>query len=422
MNNKSIDTANTTVAILGGGIAGISAALELSKLGYEVALVEKSPFFGGQAAHFCCKATDTCQKCGACLVEQRLRELFQTPGIALYPHTELIGAVRQNGLFRLTCKSQPDIIDPKRCINCGICYDECPSVDKGAVRVAASAAQHPRYYIDPEGCLLSHECLLKGCQRMCPAKAIDLTREDASFELTARAVIVATGYQPADPRSRPHYGYGHLPQVITGRELEEKLKLGSDLTRPDGRPARRLAFIQCVGSRDRLHPYCSRVCCAYGLRLAKLLRHRHPDAEVTTFYMDLQSIGPDPAGFQEETCQAVNLIRTLPGALEPTPEGGVMVRFLEEATDRPCSRQFDLVVLAVGISPGRDNPALAQKLGLTLTPQGFFQSMDDRHRIGTSQPGIFLAGTAEGPRSIVECISQAAAAAQEVHRYIKNLP
>lgn len=418
MNNRSI---NTTVVILGGGIAGISVALELSKLGHEVALVEKSPFFGGQAAHFCCKATDTCQKCGACLVEQRLRELFQAPGISLYPHTELTGVERRNGLFHLTFKSQPEIIDPKRCINCGICYDECPSVDKGAVRVATSAAQHPRYYIDPEGCLLSHECLLKGCQRMCPAKAIDLTREDVSFELMARAVIVATGYQPADPRSRPHYGYGRLPQVITGRELEEKLKLGNELTRPDGRPARRLAFIQCVGSRDRLHPYCSRVCCAYGLRLAKLLKYRHPDSEVTTFYMDLQSIGPDPAGFQEEICQAVNLRRTLPGAVDPSPEGGVILRFLDEAADRPCSWQFDLVVLAVGISPGHDNPTLAEMLDLSLTPEGFFKAIDSRHRIETAQSGIFLAGTAEGPRSIAECISQAAAAAEEAHRYIKSL-
>ncbi len=416
-----MDIEEQPIVILGGGIAGISAALELSKLGHEVALVEKSPFFGGQAVHFCCKATDSCQKCGACLAEQRLRELFQAPGIALYPHTELIGAVQQNGLFRLQFRRQPDIIDPTRCINCGICYDECPSVDKGAVRVATSPVQHPRYYIDPEGCLLSHECLLKGCQRMCPAKAIDLTREENSMELTARAVIVATGYRPADPRSRPHYRYGHLAQVITGLELEERLRLNNNLLRPDGRLARRLAFIQCVGSRDRLHPYCSRVCCAYSLRLAKLIKYRHPEAEVTTFYMDLQSIGADPARFQREACQAVALVRTLPGGVDAEPDGSLVLRFLDEAADRPVSREFDLVVLAVGIGPGADNPAMAEILGLSLTPEGFFQALDSEHRTGTAQPGIFLAGTAEGPRSIEECISQAAAAAQEAHRYIKGL-
>jgi heterodisulfide reductase subunit A len=420
MNNKST---NRTVVILGGGIAGITAALELAKLGHEVALIEKSPFFGGHAAHFCCKATDTCQKCGACLVDQRLRELFQTPGIALYPHTELMAAERHNGDLTLHFKQQPEIIDPTRCINCGICYDECPSVDKGAVRVAVSAAHQPRYYIDPEGCLISYECLTKGCQRMCPAKAIDLAKEETDFDLAAQAIIVATGYQPADPAGRPLYNYGHLPQVITGRELEEQLRLGEPLTRPgDGEPVRRVAFIQCVGSRDRQHPYCSRVCCAYGLRLAKLLNHRHPKAEVTTFYMDIQGIGADPAGFQDEVCRSVNLIRALPGEVHAAADGSLVLRFLEEAADQPESHEFDLVVLAVGISPGEDNPHLAHMLGLDLTTEGFFQALDGEHRTGTRQPGIFLSGTAEGPRSIAESISQAAAAAREVHEFLKTLP
>ncbi len=411
------------IVILGGGIAGISAALDLAKLGHEVALIEKSPFFGGHAAHFCCKATDTCQKCGACLVEQRLRDLFQTPGITLYPHTELIGAERQNGDFTLHFKQQPEIIDPTRCINCGICYDECPSVGKGAVRVATSAAHQPRYYIDPEGCLISYECLTKGCQRMCPAKAIDLEKEETTFELAAPAVIVATGYQPGNPDCRPHYNYSHFSQVITGRELEEKLRLGKALTRPaDGAPVRRIAFIQCVGSRDREHPYCSRVCCAYGLRLARLLSHRHPDADVSAFYMDIQSIGADPAAFQEEAGRSVNLIRGLPGEVRAAADGSLALRFLKEASDRPESREFDLVVLAVGISPGRDNPNLSQMLGIGLTAEGFFQALDGEHRTVTGQPGVFLAGAAEGPRSITESFSQAAAAAREVHQYLKTLP
>jgi heterodisulfide reductase subunit A len=415
-----MDVEKKPIVILGGGIAGITAALELAKLRHDVALIEKSPFFGGHAAHFCCKATDTCQKCGACLVDQRLRDLFLESNIALYPHTALTHCGRHNGLFTLQFKSQPQIIDPHRCIDCGICYDECPSVDKGAVLVSASPTQHPRYAIDPEGCLLSHECLVQGCQMMCPAKAIDLTKEETAFKLTAEALIVATGYQPADPLSRPHYGYGSLPQVITGRELEEKLRLGEVLNRfGDGQPARRIAFILCVGSRDQLHPYCSRVCCAYGLRLARLIRHRHPEAEVATFYMDVQSIGADPARFQEEACRTVKMIRALPGDLHAAADGSLVLRYLDEATDQPVSQEFDLAVLAVGLSPGRDNPSLAEMLGVTLTPEGFFQSQDGEHRTGTGQPGIFLAGTAEGPRAIGECISQATAAAREVHQYLK---
>jgi heterodisulfide reductase subunit A2 len=133
----------------------------------------------------------------------------------------------------------------------------------------------------------------------------------------------------------------------------------------------------------------------------------------------VQSIGADPAGFQAEACRNLNLIRALPGDVRAAPDGSLIIRYLDEAADQPAAREFDLVVLAVGISPGKDNPNLAGMLGLSLSPDGFFQALDGEHRTSTSQAGIFLAGTAEGPRSIGECISQAAAAAREVHAYLK---
>jgi len=419
MNNQK----KFAVVVLGGGIAGISAALELVRLGREVALVEKSPFFGGRAANLSCKATDTCQKCGACLVEDRLKELFMAPDVRLYPLTTLIQARRENGDFHLTFKRQPRIIDPYYCVDCGLCYDECPAVSQGAMIQAASTLNHPQYAVIPENCLYFRDGSCEICQVVCrdAANAIDLNRPEDFLELKASAVILATGYKPADPCSRPHYGYGRLPQVVTALELEEMLRASGQLVRPgNGGPLRQVAFIHCVGSRDHLHPYCSQVCCAYTLRLAILLKNRLPDSEVTSFYMDLQDIGRRPGQFRAVVRHDVKLIRALPGDLSEAAEGRVKLRYLQEDSGLPLEAVFDLVVLSVGISPGEDNAALAAMLQVELSPEGFFQAADAQHRSLTPQPGLFLAGTAEGPRDIAGSITQAVGAARQVSLYLQG--
>jgi heterodisulfide reductase subunit A2 len=411
-----------SAVILGGGIAGISAALELARLGHEVALVEKTPFFGGRAANFCCKATDVCQKCGACLVDDRLKTLFQEPRITLLPQTELTACSRENGGFHLVLTQQPEVINPARCVDCGLCYEECPAAAQGAILTTTVTQNHPRYAVNPAACLYFQDGSCRVCQQICPptAKAIDLTRPAKTLELTASAVVVATGFRPSDPGCRPHYGYGRLAQVIAGFELEEMLRNGTGPGGPGGEPPRRIAFIQCVGSRDRERPYCSQVCCAYTLRLARLMKHRWPEAGVTTFYMDLQETGRQSAPFQAEAQGEVKMVRALPGDLHAAADGCVKLRYLEEETGRPAAADYDLVILSVGIGPGKDNPALAALLQTELTPDGFFRAADPSHRSQTSQPGLFLAGTAEGPRDIAGCIAQATAAARQVSQYVKE--
>jgi heterodisulfide reductase subunit A len=296
-------------------------------------------------------------------------------------------------------------------------------VAQGAIIHAASTLNHPRYAVIPEHCLYFRDGSCQICQQVCgeAAHAIDLTRPEDFLELEAAAVVLATGYNPANPCLRPHYGYGRHPHVITALELEEMLRIGTELKRPgDGEPVQRVAFIQCVGSRDQLHPYCSQVCCAYTLRMARLVKHRIPDAEVTTFYMDLQNIGRDASQFQAEARQEIKMVRALPGDLCETPDGRLRLRYLQEDSGLPTEAAFDLVVLSVGISPGEHNAGLAAQLHLALTPEGFFQSADPRHRSLTQQPGLFLAGTAEGPRDIAGCITQAVGAARQVHEYLQG--
>lgn len=403
------------VVVLGGGIAGITAALELSRAGLPAALVEKSPFFGGRAASFGCKATDVCQKCGACRVEQGLRDLFAATGITLYAHTELVESRFENGGMHLTLKSQPQVIDPNRCSNCGLCLDECPA--SGGILAASSAENHPRFAVNPAACLYFQDGSCRRCQDICPTKAINLARTETVAQLDTPSLILATGYQPAKAAPRAVYAHDRSPQIITGRELEEMMRQGGPLVRPgDGRPVRRLAFIQCVGSRDQEHQYCSRVCCAYGLRLARLIRHRWPECQVTTFYMDLQNIGPDPKDFEAAARRELELIRALPGDLATTPDGSLKLRFLDEASGRALFRVVDLLVLAVGIAPGPNNAQLAEMLHLELTPDGFLQGGNGN---GAKAPGVFLAGTAAGPQGILECIAQATQSVRQVRQYLE---
>jgi heterodisulfide reductase subunit A2 len=405
------------VVVLGGGIAGITAALEMSRAGLEVALVEKSPFFGGQAASFVCKATDACQKCGACRVEQGLRDLFAAPSLTLYAHTEVVDSRTENGLLHLTLKSQPQVVDPNRCIDCGLCLEECPA--PGGIISAGSAENHPRFAVHPAACLHFQDGSCRRCQEICPTQAIDLARPEIVTELTTPSLILATGYQPAQPACRAVYAGVHSSAVITGRELEETMRQGGPLLRPsDGRRVRRLAFIQCVGSRDQDHPYCSRVCCAYGLHLARLIRHHFPECQVTTFYMDLQNVGPDPERFEAAARREVELIRALPGDLAATADGSLKLRFLDEASGRTRARVVDLLVLAVGIAPGPDNGKLAAMLNLELTADGFLKNGQNGNR--AAGPGIFLAGTAAGPQSILECIAQATQSVRQVRQYLEE--
>ncbi len=404
------------VVVLGGGIAGITAALELSRAGLPAVLVEKSPFFGGLAASFGCKATDVCQKCGACRVEQGLRDLLAAPNLTLYAQTELVESRSENGRLHLTLKSQPQVIDPQRCTNCGLCLEECPA--PGGIISAASAENHPRFAVHPAACLYFQDGSCRRCQEICPTQAIDLARTETVSHLEAESLIVATGYKPAPPPARGDYTNYYLPNIITGGELEEMVKQGGLLVRPsDGRPVRHLAFIQCVGSRDLEHTYCSRVCCAYGLRLARLIRHRWPECQVTTFYMDLQNVGPDPKEFEATVRREIELIRALPGDLSATADGSLRLRFLDEASGQGLYRVVDLLVLAVGIAPGPDNARLAAMLHLKLNPDGFLT--DGLAGAPDEAPGVFLAGTATGPQSILECIAQATQSVRQVRQYLE---
>jgi heterodisulfide reductase subunit A len=403
------------VLVVGGGIAGLSCADHLGKLGLSTVVVEKKPHIGGQALNFFCKATDHCEKCNYCLVEERLTGIVGNTGVEILPRANLDQAEPLPGRgFAVTVQQEPLFIDPGRCNNCGRCYEVCPAVDSGAItRGLPSLGSHPLYTIHRDRCLYFKDPHARICQEQCPEQAIDLDRPPLTHRFPVRAVVVATGYAPFNPLEKPRLGYGVLPNVITALELERGLRLEGDLLRPSDRkrPAR-IAFIQCVGSRDLTlsHLFCSRICCGYALRMGQAIRHRWPEVASTVFYMDIQNFGKEFLPAYEAAREALTLIRGIPGAVSPAPGDNVAVVFQPEGGGPPREAVFDLLVLSVGLMPSPDNASWAERLALPLTEDGFLG--------GRTESGIFTAGTATGPMDIAQSAADGGRAARAVAGYL----
>lgn len=406
------------VLVIGGGVAGLTAASELAELDIDVDIVEQSDFAGGHAIQYACKATDQCVKCGACMVEEKLERVVQHPKINMMTGTR-VQEVSRSKDFSVTLVKKPVFIDPEKCNNCGICFEKCP--EKGAALKGFSKNHKPFYAISDEKCLYvkDRSCCL--CQEACPEGAIDLDAGEATANTHADAVILATGFKPFDPVSKP-YGYGKFKNVITNLDMERMLRTdGRALTPSNGIEAGNVAFIQCVGSRDAKsnHLWCSKVCCGSALRMAGLVKARQAETQITFFYMDVQTFGRDFDEFYAKIRKDVRLIRAIPGDIYPVADERLCVTFLDNASSETLQEEFDLVVLSVGMTPCQGMQKTADGLKVQLAETGFVNQTD----IGgvTSEKGIFTAGAVSGPMSIPESIASGGAAAFEVIKYLGNM-
>jgi heterodisulfide reductase subunit A len=315
---------------------------------------------------------------------------------------------RDNGSFQAAIERRALPLDPARCTGCGRCAEVCPA---GAI----TPAEGLPFAFDPARCRHGQGGSGDGCtrcQEACPTAAIDLkARPWWQIHDDFAAVIAATGFAPFDARRKPHFGYGTLPDVMTALEVEEALRRHDRLARPsDGRQPAKIAFIQCVGSREVEHPYCSQVCCAYALRLAEALRVRQ-GAESTVFYIDVQRFGQEFARTIEGLRHAVRLVRMMPGDVQPGPEGRLLLSYMDGRTHEVVDEAFDLVVLSVGMAPQPANGELASLLGLTLDPAGFLAPQSE---------GVFVAGAASGPMGIARACAEGERAAWEAARYVET--
>ena len=387
-----MSTENKKITVIGGGIAGLTAAWELSRFGVGVDLVEKSCFLGGHAIGFCCKATDECVQCGACSVEDMLKKVTEEPGIKVHLATE-VESVSRNGRFQVKLKkSAPSAAGASDGILKGYSKNNKPLfvvVDKNAAKA--------------------------------PAGAVNADTLGTNGVVEADAVILATGFLPFNADNKKTYGYGIFKNVITGIDLENiKRDYGSVVRPSDGQNPGKIAFIQCVGSRDeRLgNLWCSQVCCPYALRMAEDVKFKNEAAQVSVFYMDIQNTGKNFPQFYEKCKSHMDFVRTIPVDIFPVEEDKLKMRYLNEETGQPSEEIFDMIVLSVGITPGADNKAMADLLKIGINEDGFVAAADTLNRTRTDAQGVFIAGTVEGPKTIADSMAHAGQAASEAMKYL----
>jgi len=396
------------VAIIGGGIAGLWSAWELARQGIDSTIIERSPLLGGHVAGFACKATDRCRRCGACLLEDVLQNVTGEDCITPLLRSEVFQIQKINQGFELTVSQKPRRIFPEKCTDCGDCEEKCP-VPGALVRSPLTN----QLSVDEEICLFYKNASCRACLEACTAGAVELDRPAQEYQVDSSAVILATGFKPFDPRNKPRFGYGRIPGVLTAPELDSMLRQDNW---QGGDAIRSVAFIQCVGSRDAKigRNYCSRVCCGYAVRLARLLKYRFGGLEPSMFYMDIQTYDRDFDRRLAEAAGEVRLVRAIPSEVRLGVDQRPEVIY-HGPEDRRVSESFDMVVLSVGISPHAVDlfGALA---GLNCNRDGFLGA--EGEDVITNQEGVFVAGTIQGPRSIGDTVSHAISAASAVASYL----
>ena len=414
----STSNRNTDVLIVGGGISGLTAAWELAQMGTGVLVVEKGPFIGGYAANLTCKATDRCLKCNDCLVEERLKAISQERPFDIKTATEITSIEKGENRFHASLKSGPLLIDPDRCTNCALCYEKCRDLGKDAVIRAPSHHIHPFYAIDPSKCNCTKGDEPPPCRSVCPEKAITFEGKEESWSVEADGVLLATGYEPFDPEKIGRFNFRNFKNMITAMELEKMLRNGGRIVRiSDSAPPRNTAFIQCVGSRDarQNNEFCSRVCCAYALRMGLNMVHNNPALKITVFYMDIQNFGKDFSRYYEEARSRMRLIRGLPGDFYGSEDDSISLSFYDEKSGKTINEDFDMVVLSVGIMPSPSNAFFEENLACSTNRDGFLSLSET-----AKNSGIVLAGTVEGPMDVSESITHAKRAALEMSRFLNR--
>jgi heterodisulfide reductase subunit A len=402
------------VTIVGGGIAGLTAAWELSHFDLDIHLIEKDYFLGGHALQYNCKAVDKCEQCDACTVEKMLKNVMQSPKIHIYLAAD-IKEITHNTLFHIQILQKPLFSTQEEQEFLGQAFAQCPI--ENLILRGSSVWNLPLYALNHDQLAqLSNDEIEKALNGHIASQT-----PPQNLSLETDAVIIATGFQPFNPSLKSLYNYDQLPNVVTALEMETAKKEKGIYLRPsDTERPKRTAFIQCVGSRNEEfgHLWCSQVCCPYALRMAQVMRSEDPEMDITFYYMDIQNIGKDSPVFYEKCLSDFHFIRNIPVDISSGPDGSVSIRFLDDHTCQALHEVYDLVILSVGISPGPDNERLANLCNISLHDNGFFQGHPEGSSSLTKQKGVFLAGTVTGPKSIAESVVHTGQTVHEVVKYL----
>jgi heterodisulfide reductase subunit A len=422
-----VETREPAALVIGAGIAGIQAALDIADAGFKVYLVEREPTIGGRMAQL--DKTFPTLDCSSCILTPKMVDAGRHPNIELLTYSEVVDFQGQVGGFRVKVKKKPRYVHEELCTGCGLCVEACvwkkvPSeFDAGVAMRSAAYIPFPqavplKAVIDEKTCLY----LTKGkcgrkCEKACERGAIDFEMEEELVDLYVGAIIVATGFDPFDPRLKPEFAYEVYDNVITGLEFE-RLSSASGPTQGkiniNGQEPKDVVFIHCVGSRDKNlgNEYCSRVCCMYTAKQAHLVKERLPDANITVFYTDVRAYGKGFEEFYDRVrMEGARYRRGNPSEIYKRGDK-LIVRAEDTLLSEPLEVEADLVVLAVGVTPRADAQELADLLGLSRSPDGFFQEAHPKlHPVETGVKGIYLAGCCQGPKDVPDTVAQGKAAA-----------
>ncbi len=427
---------NPHVLVVGGGIAGIHAALSLANAGKKVTLVEREPTIGGHMAKF--DKTFPTLDCAACILTPKMSAVRSHPNITLWTYSEVVKVDGFVGSYKVTVKRKPRYIDEKLCIGCLECIDACVYKEgkypdefneglskRKPVYIPFPQATPQVVLIDPETCIefKSGKCK-KTCVEACADRnAIDFKQKEIMEEIQVGTIVLATGFKAFDARKIPYYGYGIYPNVYSALEVERLINASGptngEIVLRDGRKPKSIAIIHCVGSRDEnTNRWCSRVCCMYSLKLAHLI-HERTEADVYNFYIDMRAPGKMMEEFYNRVAQeGTHLIRGKVADIYPEITDGASGRLIVQAEDTLICRMLkipvDMVVLAVGLEPHTDAQDVRRLFNISCSTEGFFL---ERHPklapVNTFTDGIFIAGCCQGPKDIPDTVAQAGAAACE---------
>jgi heterodisulfide reductase subunit A len=411
--------------VVGGGIAGLEAALDMAEQGYTVAVLEKDASIGGKMIRLS-KVYPTLD-CSSCITTPKMAAAAHHPNITIFTYCDLKHLSRNGDRIVAQAVQRPRYVDPVKCIGCRQCEYACPSLvpdeeqggfsGRKAIRVPFSNAIPQIALLDTENCTLCGKCA-----SVCPTEAVDYFQKPEDFEIRADAAILSTGFEltPIDHK----YGEGNLHNVVSSLQMERLLAPHGPyqrVLRPyDGMVPDSIAYIQCAGSRDKSMgvSYCSRVCCMYAIKQAMLLSGALPLADITIYYMDIRAFGKGYEQFyQNAKAMGIEFVKGKVANLSNTPEGAVTVRYEDqEGEGGTAFRDHDMVVLSLGMVADWCPAGICS---VSTGDDGFIHTPTPKLMpTRTDMDGIFVAGAAAGPKDIVDSIAEAGGAAMEASCYL----
>src|SRR5574342_638052 len=426
---------NPNTLIVGGGISGIQAALEIANAGFHVYLVEREPSIGGHMAQF--DKTFPTLDCSACILTPKMVDVGGHPNVTLMTWSEVEKVEGYVGNFTVTIRKKARHVNTELCTGCGICQEKCPKKVIDEVYEAGLGYRKaiytpfpqavPKYPVmDVDNCIYFEKGTCKACEKFCPTNAIDFTQKDEITTIKVGNIILATGYDIFDARRVSHYGYGRLANVFTSLEMERltnaagptngNIVLRDGKTRPEA-----VGVIHCVGSRDRnFNNYCSVICCMQSLKFAHMV-HERTGATVYNFYIHMRTAFQDYDEFYQRVMEEGTLFvrgkvaEVTDAARLPGEEGKLIIQVEDTLAGKQRRIPVDMVILSVGLEPRKDSKDTAKLFGISCSANGWFIEKHPKlDPVATMTEGIYIAGCAQGPKDIPASVAQGAAAAARV--------